>query len=217
MCHYRRHISRWYYNEHNYRFSLLAFYFNHSQISLPYSVTGDMKEKTQNTSYLPRPEDRFTDLFSNISSYISDLYHLPLIFSGSGEEGRGEVGVQLTNFKIRPWCRSSWFQMLAVDIDVKEASPVTLKNTALPQRRYGVVSEIDSLMLLVMQFYDVYEVSFITEVSPISLQALSLLLCSCFLKLITGWAWGNAGEGELKFTRRRLGTSQAGVEEVSNM
>ena len=107
--------------------------------------------------------------------------------------------------------------MLAVDIDVKEALPVTLKNTALPQRRYGVVSEIDSLMLLVMQFYDVYEVSFITEVSPISLQALSLLLCSCFLKLITGWAWGNAGEGELKFTRRRLGTSQAGVEEVSNM
>ena len=33
----------------------------------------------------------------------------------------------------------------------------------------GVVSEIDSLMLLVMQFYDVYKVSFITEVSPISL------------------------------------------------
>ena len=64
--------------------------------------------------------------------------------------------------------------MLAVDIDVKEELPVTLKNTALPQRRYGVVSEIDSLMLLVMQFYDVYEVSFITEVSPISLQALSL-------------------------------------------
>ena len=197
MCHYRRHISRWYYNEHNYRFSLLAFYFNHSQISLPYSVTGDMKEKTQNTSYLPRPEDRFTDLFSNKSSYISDLYHLPLIFPGSGEDGKGGGCVQLTNFKIKPWCRSSWFQMLAVDIDVKEASPVTLKNTALPQRRYGVVSEIDSLMLLVMQFYDVYEVSFITEVSPISLQALSLLLCSCFLKLKTGWEWGNAGEGEL--------------------
>ena len=81
------HISRWYYNEHNYRFSLIAFYFNHSQISLSYSVTGDMKEKTQNTSYLPRPEDRFTDLFSNKSSYISDLYHHPLIFPGSGEEG----------------------------------------------------------------------------------------------------------------------------------
>ena len=77
--------------------------------------------------------------------------------------------------------------MLAVDIDVKEASPVTLKNTALPQRRYGMVREIDSLMLLVMQFYDVYEVSFITEVSPISLQALSLLLCSSFLKLEKGW------------------------------
>ena len=87
--------------------------------------------------------------------------------------------------------------MSAVDIDVKEASPVTLKNTALPQRRYGVVREIDSLMLLDMQFYDVYEVSFITEVSPISLQALSLLPCSCFLKLKTGWEWGNAGEGEL--------------------
>ena len=157
-----------------------------------------MKEKTQNTSYLPRPEDRFTDLFSNKSSYISDLYHLPLIFPGSGEDEKGGGGcVQLTNFKIKPWCRSSWFQRFAVDIDVKEASPVTLKNTALPQRRYGVVSEIDSLMLLVMQFYDVYEVSFITEASPISLQALSLLLCSCFLKLKTGWEWGNAGEGEL--------------------
>ena len=140
-----------------------------------------MKEKTQNTSYLPRPEERFTDLFSNKSSYISNLYHHPLIFPGSGEEGMGTV--QLTNFKIKPSCRSSWFQMLAVDIDVKEASPVTLKNTALPQRRYGMVREIDSLMLLVMQFYDVYEVSFITEVSPISLQALSLLLCSCFFEI----------------------------------
>lgn len=73
--------------------------------------------------------------------------------------------------------------MLAVDIDVKEASPVTLKNTALPQRRYGMVREIDCLRLLVMQFYDVYEVSFITEVSPISLQALSLLPCSCFFEI----------------------------------
>ena len=137
---------------------------------------------------------------SQISSQIKVLTYLisiifPLSFPGLGKMGRGGECVQLTNFKIKPWCCSSWFQRFAVDIDVKEASPVTLKNTALPQRRYGVVSEIDPLMLLVMQFYDVYEVSFITEVSPI--QALSLLLCSCFLKLKTGWEWGNVGEGEL--------------------
>ena len=70
---------------------------SHSQISLSYSVTGDMKEKTQNTSYLPRPEDRFTDLFSNKSSYISDLYHLPLIFPGSGEDEKGGGGVRSTD------------------------------------------------------------------------------------------------------------------------
>ena len=179
--------------------SLPAFYFNHSQISLSYSVTGDMKEKTHNTSYLPRPEDRFTDLFSNKSSYISNLYHHPLIFPGSGEEGMGGGGGRTFNWQIL----KSSLDVVPADFKCRrltlmsEASPVTLKNTALPQRRYGVVREIDSLMLLDMQFYDVYEVSFITEVSPISLQALSLLPCSCFLKLKTGWEWGNAGEGEL--------------------
>ena len=60
-------------------------------VKFPYLTvsTGDMKEKTQNTSYLPSQEDRFTDLFSNKSSYISDPYHLLLIFPGSGEDGRG--------------------------------------------------------------------------------------------------------------------------------
>ena len=77
--------------------------------------------------------------------------------------------------------------MLAGDIDVKEASPVTLKNTALPQRRYGVVSEIDSLILLVMQFYDVYKVSFITEVSPLSLRSEGQGLLFSNFSL---WGWG---------------------------
>ena len=116
--------------------SLPAFYFNHSQISLSYSVTGDMKEKTHNTSYLPRPEDRFTDLFSNKSSYISNLYHHPLIFPGSGEEGMGGGGgedVQLTNFKIKPWCRSSWFQMSAVDIDVRGITCHVEKHCVTPK------------------------------------------------------------------------------------
>ena len=142
-----------------YRFSLPAFYFNHSQISLYYSVAGDIKEKTQNTSHL-YPEDRFTDLFSNKSSTYLISIIISLSFPGPGEGVGG--GVQLTNLS-------------------------SLEGELMS---FQLISDVGGW------YWCQKGITRHVETHRVTPKALSLLLCSCFLKLKAGWEGGNAGEGE---------------------